>query len=940
MPAPPVGWRLLARLMSDPRDRRFILADLEEEFQDMATSEEGVRRARRWYAAQVLRSIPSFVTRRARGLLHDGRQTTPTQNSTPPPDHPHPTKPGGSPAEIMIQNPLRTLRFAVRSLRKSPLLVLVTALSLTIGIGASTSVFTIVNAFLFQESQGLEDPESLIALYTSADHGGLFAESSFPDYLSVVDQAETLDGAVAFRAGFMAVDPPPGAPEGPIDRLIVEIVTGNYFDVLGISLPLGRGFLPEETRIGEALDLIVLSHDAWMDRFGGDPGALGRTLRLNNREFTVIGVGPQGLVSRMSRLKVDGWVPFGTPLGIWNATPQELASRRDHDLNILARLRSGATLDAAQSEMNLIAGRLLEAYPDAWVDNRGEPRSLTVLSEKDSQLPPDARRAMAAVGAMLMGGALLILLIACSNVASLFLARAQRRRREMAIRMSIGASRRRLLGMLLTESLLLGLTGGAGGLAVAWWFAEFMAALPFPLDVPLAFDIGLDARVVAFALTVGVVSSVVFGLAPALRGSRPNLVPALKADTTGGGSRPGRFSLRNMLVVGQVTASLVLLVTAGLFFRTVQNSTNLDVGFNPDRVAIMWKSLEEEYAGPEGAARFAREVEARLEALPEVEDVEVARRADASILDLADRAALEIPGYESPDGQPIVLSYTSITPGFAEMLELPILRGRTFTEADGPGTPGVALVNQAFVQRYWPGKDGIGESFTILERREVDTPTDAPPTVFQVVGVVRDQDPLTPGARRGPFLWIPFTQDHTSRAIIHVKGRTAAADMVPILRREIPLRPGEVPLIPAQTYDDAIRGRFLGHGIASKLLSWAGLFALALAVIGIFGIVSFAVTQRIREMAIRQAIGAPRRAVVRSLIWEGMFLTFVGLVVGLGITIPLGTLMRSLLVGVGPFDPLAVGGGSALLVAAAFAARVFPAHRVMKVDPLTVQREE
>jgi hypothetical protein len=249
-------------------------------------------------------------------------------------------------------------------------------------------------------------------------------------------------------------------------------------------------------------------------------------------------------------------------------------------------------------------------------------------------------------------------------------------------------------------------------------------------------------------------------------------------------------------------------------------------------------------------------------------------------------------------------------------------------------------VNEAFARRYWPEREGIGESFTMLERREVDTPTEAPSTVFQVVGIVQDQDPAFPGARRGPFVWIPYTQDYPSRAIIHVKGRTSAADMVPLLRREVPLRPGEVPLIPAQTYHDAIRGRFMGHGIASKLLSWAGLFALGLAVIGIFGIVSFSVSQRLREMAIRQAIGAPRATVLRSLVWEGMFLTVLGLVLGLGLVVPMGVLMRSFLVGVGPIDPLAFGGGSLLLVGAAFLASVLPALRVMRVDPMTVLREE
>ncbi len=930
MPQTPRGWRFLVRVLCDPEDRWFVLDDLEEEFAEIAGGAGGLREARRWYRAQVLSSSWPFLRRRARRIRSFLRPSRITHK-------PRSVRPSGA---MLMQNPLRNVRFAFRSLRKTPIVVLVTVFSLTVGIGASTSVFSLVNAFLFQESEGLADPDGLVAVYTSADHGGLYGESSFPDFLSLQEQSETLEGLVAYRAGFLTFDPPASNPDSPPDRLIVEIVTGNYFDVLGIPVPLGRGFLPEETQIGQALDLIVLSHEEWIDRFGGDRGVLGQTLDLNGRDFTVIGVGPPGLVSRMNRLKVSGWVPLGTPEGIWHATPQELASRRDHDCNIMARLGDGTTFEMAQSELSLIASRLGEEFPEAWTDDRGHPRTFTALPEKESSLPPDARKALAGLGAILMGGAFLILLIACSNVASLFLARAQRRKQEMAIRLSMGASRGRLARLFLTESLILALAGGVGGLALAWWFSEFMAALPLPLDVPLAFDIGLDGRVLAFALSIALGSAIAFGLAPALRGSNPNLVPALKADAGGNGVRGRKFGLQNLLVIGQVTTSLVLLIGAGLFLRTVQKGATLNMGFNPDRVAILWKELGPEYAGPGGAVRFAQETEARLEALPEVENVEMARRAEGSVLDLADRAVLDIPGFENPDGGPVVSSYTSITAGFAEMLEIPILRGRSFTNADGPGAPGVALVNESFVSRYWPESDGLGETFTMLERREVDTPTPAPPTAFQVVGIVRDQNQTIPGARRGPFIWIPYEQDYASRAIVHVKGHTSAAAMVPILREELPLGPGEVPLIPAQTYEEAIRGRFIGQEIASKLLSWAGLFALGLAWIGIFGIVSFAVSRRVKEMAIRQAIGAPRGDVLRSLVWEGMFLTVVGLVLGLALAIPLGILMGSILVGIGPVDPLAVGGGSAVLVGAAFLASLIPALRVMKVDPMAVLREE
>ena len=940
---PPGIWRAVVGLLCDSEDRPYVLSDLEEEFELRVTGPTGPRGARRWYRNQAIRSVVPFLRRRVRRarvalrLTSVGRSRK--DDRSRPGSRPSTAPSSSTPLEAM-KDSIRDLRHALRSLSKAPMVVLITVVSLALGIGASTSVFTIINAFLFQESTGLEDSEMLVAVYTSNERGGLYGESSFPDYLDLAEQAETLEGAVALRAGFMTFTNAADDPEAPTERLIVEIVTGNYFDVLGIRPPLGRAFLPEETEIGSAHHVIVLSHGAWMDRYGGDPDVLGRTLRLDDKDFTVIGVGPEGLVSRLLRLKVDGWVPFGTPGGIWNATPQELASRRDHDCMILGRMRDGATLEQTQSELTLIAARFQAEYPEAWTDDRGDPRTFTAIPEQESQLPPDARQAMAGLGLILLAGALLILLIACSNVASLFLARAYKRRREMAIRLSMGASRRRLAGMLLTESLILGLAGGAGGILIAWGFAEFMAAIPLPIDVPLSFDVGLDYTVLGFAVLLSVGAAVIFGLAPALRGSRPNLVPALKADSGDGGRRPGRFGLRNLLVLVQVAASLVLLVPAGLLLRTVQESSSLDVGLNPDRVAIMWKALSEDFHDPEGATRYFQEIEAQLEAFPEVEDVQLSRRADASVLALNDMAVLDIPGYEQPEGRPLVQLYNSITPGYAEMLDLPILRGRSFNDSDGATAPPVALVNEAFVRRYWPESNGLGERFTILERREVDTPTSAPPTPFEVVGVVQDSPPNFPGAMQSPFLWIPFFQDYPSRAIIHVKGRTSAAEMVPLLRREVRLDPGETPLIPAQTYEEAIRGRFMGHEIASELLTYAGLFALILAVIGIYGIVSFAVSQRVREMAIRQAIGARRKEVITSLVWDGMFLTVLGVVVGLALVVPLALVMRSVLYGVEPLDPIAVGGGTGLLIGAAFLASLIPAVRVLSIDPMEVLREE
>lgn len=926
---PRLGRWLLA-LVCEARDRPYVLSDLDEEFERLRAT-AGEATARRWYRLQVRTSLLPLAARRLgplgagiagrrRTAIHsDRRRVQPRLR--------------GAPGGRLVSDSVRDLGLAIRTLRRSPLVVLTTVISLAIGIGASTSVFTLANAFLFRGSTGLTDTERLLAVYTSDERGNLYRETSFPDYETLVEEADAFEGVTAYRAGFVTLTEVERS-----ERMLVEIVSGNYFEVLGIRVAPGRPFLEEETRLGSAEPVIVIGHELWMERFGGDPGAVGRTLRLDGRDFTIIGVAPEKLLGRTFRLKVDGWVPVGIPGGTYHATPQEIADRRDRDYGVMARLRVGVTRAQAEGQLAVLADRLREEYPEAWVDDRGDPRRFSLLREAESQLPPDGRAALASAFAAFLGGTLLILLLACSNVASLFLARAHGRRREMAVRLSLGAGRGRLMRLLLSESLVLGLAGGAVGVLLAWSASGFMDSLPLPTDVPIAFDLGLDWRVVGFALGVSLLAAMVFGMAPALQGSRSDVVPSLKSEAGTEGGKPGRMGLRSFLVTAQIAGSLTLLVAAGLFLRSLQATASVDLGLNPVGIALVSKDLDPEI-GPEEGTRYFLDLADRLAASPEIEDVQFGRVAEASVWGSSAYAKIQPEGWESEGGESPVVAFNSVTPGYLEMLEIAILRGRGFTAADVPGAPHVAVVNESFVRRYFAEGPVLGARFTVLEERDFDTPTGAPSRVLEVVGVVRDLEPMEPGAAPAPFFWTAFRQDYSPRAVIHAKGRGGAEPLVPILRREVASEAGEVALIAPTTYAELVRLRTLLPRVASRLLGIAGLFALALAVVGIYGLVSFTVSQRSREMAIRQAMGARSDQVVGAVVRRGLLLAAVGIGVGLVVVVPGALLLRSTLHGITPLDPLALGGGVGVLLLAALVASWLPARRVSRVRPMQVLRE-
>lgn len=828
------------------------------------------------------------------------------------------------PLEDLVQD----IRFAIRTLASTPIVVVVTVVSLGIGIGAVTGVFSIGNAFLFPAPGPVASADALLTVYTSTADGRVYGETSFQDYLSVEESARSLDGVAAFRVGILEA-----GERGSRDRVLAELVTGNYFTVLGVRPALGRFFAADETGVGTAERVLVLSQRGWQERFGGARDVVGRELRLDGQPFTVVGVAPKGLVGRYLRLDVDGWIPLGIPGGTYHATPRELADRNDRDYQVFGRLRSGVSVEQAGAELSLLAERLREAYPDAWGQGGRGERSFTVHAGADGGLPPDGRTAMAAAATLLLAGALLLLILVCANVGGMLLARAGRRSRELAVRASLGASRGRLVRLLLTESVLLAGVGGALGVYVAYQVGRFLRAIPLPFDVVIRFDVQLDHRVLLFAVAVSVLAAVAAGLVPALRASRTDLQAAMKLDpgAVGPVGRRGRRSrLRSLLVGLQVAVATAIVVGAGLAYRSLDAGLRTDPGLDLDGLAIAWASAPDSVTG-QAAVRHFLDLAARVSADPAVERVALARTAEVHpFMEGASELRLDLP--DAP-----LVEYNAVTPGYLEMVGLAVEQGRGLRDTDGPGAPPVALVNRAFLRRYLPN-GGPGDVIRVAGWLDIGDDTDRPPTSLEIVGVVRDRPRL--GAPPRPAVWTSFLQDEPVRAILHARARGDGGAAVPVLRDAIGPTRDEVTLVAPTRYVDAVDMRFAIHRFGARIAAVAGLFALGLALLGLYGAVSFSVSQRFREMAIRQAMGANPRRVLRSLVGGTVRTTALGMIAGLAITLGLAQLARTQMFGVSPLDPITVGGAVTAIAVATILASLAPARRLLQATPMDVLRDE
>ena len=793
-PSPPRLARAILSAFLHPADRRFALADLEEEY-EARVSQRGIGSSWIWYWSQALRSLgPALLDRKSRlasSILAAWGSG------------------GGRIADLrgmaeVVHDLFGALSYASRSLAKAPLVTAVTVLSLGLGTGAVTATFSVLNQILFQPPIAISDPEGLVTLYTREPGGKPHGSSSFPDYLDMRNGLGALHDAAAISVRTV------GLLDGERTRsLLAEEVTGNYFGVIGLQPFLGRGFVAGESAPHGAAPLTVLGYDLWQRDFAADPGIIGQTVHLDGQPHTVIGIAPEGFVSRRVPLKPEIWVPLGSLDRGRAGSERRIEQRDEHGFLVLGRLADGQTLGQLQAQADVLAARLGADHPDVWHDEQGRAQSLVAVSEQDSRVNPDARRLLGSVGIFFLVATGLVLLTACSNVASLFVARANQRAREMALRVALGASRRRLLGMLLTEGLLLGVASAGLALAVTVWVARVVGSASFDMAIPVRLSIDVDTRVYVFAILLSLASSLVAGLVPAALGSRPDLARVLKGGAEVVGSRRRRFGLRNGMVIVQCAASLVLLIGATLFIRSLNHASQMDLGMRPEGIAVASKTLDPRRYDPEAGVAYLRELRSRLQGRPGVERVAMSRGLELTLFQPNAPVELSVAGYEPVPGAPDAYHRNAVSSGYLELLGVPMLAGRTIRDDDDRSGPLVAVVNQAFAGRFWPGKDPIGRQFQMSDTRAPDHGEAAGMRTYTVVGLARDGKYIDFDDHALPYFWTSLDQDYATTVAVLAKGRFGAELVLPALREEIALEEGELqkdpPLVAREPRCDSVR---------------------------------------------------------------------------------------------------------------------------------------
>jgi len=814
---------------------------------------------------------------------------------------------------------LLDLRYAVRMLMKSPTFTAVAILTLALAIGANTAIFSVVNEALLRPRPGIGAPDRLVDIGRS-DNGRGFDNMSYPNFQDLRDRNTSFVGMAALNLEPRAMSL--SGDEGS-ERIYVGTVSGNYFDLLQVKAHAGRFFLPEEDRTPDTRPVVVLGYAFWQKRFQGDLAIVGRDIALNGRGYTVIGVAAREFRGTLP-LAMDAWVPMMMGPHVFGS--RDLLTCRDCSFMLgIGRLKPGVTVEQAQAEADAIAANLQREYP-AEVRDRG----IVLLPSR--LFPGDMRPMVGAFLALLMAIVGLVLVIASVNVAGMMLVRASTRRREIAVRLAIGAGRGHVIRQMVVEGLMLFSVAGAAGFLLALWMREGLIALLPALPFPVAFDLALDGRVILFGLAVSMSAGLVASLLPALQASRPDLLTALKDDAPGAGAR--RMRLRNTLVLGQVALSLVLLLCAGLFLRALNRATTIDPGFEVANLHVLAVDFSlADLRDEKGIDESSRLLD-RFRTLPAVAG---AAWAWSVPLDGGGRGlgAFETPGIPAPDGTGSWnFDWSVISPGYFATMKIPLLRGRDFTDADNAAGNKVAIVNETAARAIWPGQDPIGKQFKYGDPRDPAGMTSA-----EIVGVVRDQKyrSLADGPRN--FVFLPIRQQFIPNVALMVRtGDPSTA--LPGIRAALRQMNPNLPILNTLSMQEYAALSMFPQRIASWVSGSLGLVGLLLVGLGVYGVTAFSVQQRTREIGVRMALGAQRADVLRMVLGQGLRLAAWGAGLGLMLSAAAGQLLSSLLYGLSPLDPLTFVGVAALVLGVAALATLVPARRATKVDPLVALRYE
>jgi predicted permease len=826
--------------------------------------------------------------------------------------------------EVMMGTLWQDLQYGIRMLLKHRGFTLVAVLVLALGIGANAAIFSLVNAAILRPLPGVEGPDRLVLL-ERLQKDRLFFNFGYPDYLDYRDRARTLAGLAAH------VGTPLSFSGGTTERIRGDLVTGNYFTTLGVRPALGRLLLPEDDGPPGAHPVAVLSYGFWQQTFGAEPQVIGREIALNNHNFTIVGVAAEGFGGTMAGTPIDLWLPLAMqPQAIPRMSAGIFHDRSAGWLGLFGRLKPGVGVEQAQAEMKAIARQLEQSYPGT-----NEGRSLQMLGGLGYS--SDDRVSLRRILGLLLAAVVLLLLISCGNVANLLLVRAASRRREIAVRLALGATRGRLVRQLLTEGLLLSLLAGIFGLLLAPWTAALVAASQQSSSLFRGLDLSPDWRVLGFTLALSVLTGVVFGLAPALQATKPDLAISLKDGAATAGHRRSR--LQNALVIAQVALSLVLLVGAGLVVRTMRNALTVDRGFEDEKLLLASFDLSiQGYTEPQGKL-FYSQIIPRLESLPGVISASLAKTVPPN--DWSDRMSVFFPGQEPP--QDVLRGHEElgarvdanrIAPHYFQTLSIPLLGGREFTEADREGAPPVAIINEKLARHLWPGENPLGK------RLAAPFLSGPPRPPVEIIGVAKDTKHRSLLLDVPLLLYLPESQAYDGRATIVVRTGADPKSVIPAIRREVAALDKNLPLFAVKTMREQIAGTLWQQRLAADLIGLFGLLALLLAAVGLYGLMAHFVAQRTHEIGIHMALGARPPDVLRRVLQHGMRLILTGVFIGLMAAGGLTRLMKSLLYGVSATDSVTYGGVTLLLTLVALLACYLPARRAMKVDPLVALRHE